>query len=348
MKITFLTLVSLIKKTFQGWQQDNASVWCAALAYYTVFSFGPLLLVVISILGLVYSRANLEENITIQMQALLGREGASLLQTVMHHTKKPTTSMIGTVIGAMTLVLGAAGVFGQLQQMLNNIWGVTQKPKSGIAAFIRSRLLNFTMIGVVAFLLLVSLVASTIIVALSKFLNTILPFSPMLLEIFDFLFSFFLTTLLFAFILKVLPDVQIKWRNVWSGAILTSLLFTIGKFLISVYIGHSGIASEFGAAASLIVLLLWVYYASNILFLGVEFTKQVTLLLDKEIVPSEFSELANQQALPEKTSKKQEREDAVIKVAKGFTKGFVDELAEHPVKKRKQKNNSPELSKGKK
>lgn len=288
----------LAKQSLQGCKKDNATVWCAALAYYTVFSVGPLLLLVISIIGLILNKVSVEQNIDAQIQGLLGYSGASLIISVMQHAKNQSAGVIGTVIGSITLILGAAGIFGQLQQMLNTIWGVTQKPKSGMKALIRSRILNFSMIGVIAFLLLVSLIASTAISGIGTFFSHYLPTSPLILEIFNFIISFIVITFLFGLILKVLPDVQIKWRNVWTGAIITSLLFTIGKAVIGIYIGHSGIASEYGAAASIVVLLIWVYYSSQILFLGAEFTKAYTINRGDTIIPSEYSVLANTSIIP--------------------------------------------------
>lgn len=282
---------SLLKDAGKGWKDDNAGVWCAALAYYTVFSLGPLLLIVISVAGLFLSNADFEKNVYGQLQGLLGSQGASLLHTLAEHSQKNSSNIIGTIVGVITLLLGASGMFGQLQQMLNAIWGVTQKPHVGIIALIRSRLLNMSMIGVIVFLLLVSLLASTAITTLGTFFGYLLPASSLILFLVNILVSFLLITILFAFILKVLPDVQLRWRNVWTGAFVSSLLFTIGKEVISLYIGHSGVSSQYGAAGSLIVLLLWVFYTTQILFFGVEFTKAVTLRNEGGITPSKFAVL---------------------------------------------------------
>lgn len=320
-----MTFFLLLKQTVIGWQKDNATVWSAALAYYTVFSLGPLLLLIISIVGLVFSKSSLESNIHTQLEGLLGNNGANMLITLLQHAKKPSADIVGTIIGFITLLLGASGVFAQLQQMLNAIWGVTQKPKSGIMALIKSRLLNFSMVGVIAFLLLISLVASSIISGIGTFFIPILPFSPTVLESIDFLISFIIITVLFAFMLKVLPDVQIKWKAVGGGALLTSLLFTVGKTVIGIYIGHSGVSSTYGAAAALIILLLWVYYSTQILFLGIEFTKAYTLMTEKKITPSKYSVLVSEE---EKNgeSKKLQNKNTATKIASGFTKGFIEEV----------------------
>lgn len=320
-----MTFLSLLKQTVIGWQKDNATVWSAALAYYTVFSLGPLLLLIISIVGLVFSKSSLESNIHIQLEGLLGNNGANMLITLIQHTKKPSADIVGAIIGFITLLLGASGVFGQLQQMLNAIWGVTQKPKSGVIALITSRLLNFSMVGVIAFLLVVSLVASSIISGIGTFFSHILPFSSIVLESIDSLISFIIITVLFAFILKVLPDVQIKWKAVWWGALLTSLLFTVGKTIIGIYIGHSGVSSTYGAAAALIILLLWVYYSTQILFFGIEFTKAYTLMTEKKIIPSKYAVLASVEEKKQE-GKELQNKNTATKIASGFTKGFLDEI----------------------
>lgn len=318
---------SLFKNAFQGWKKDNATVWCAALAYFTIFSLGPLLLIVISILGIIFTRTSLEKDIYEQVQGLVGTDGAKMLDTVIHHAKKPSTSIWGTIIGTITLILGATGVFGQLQQMLNKIWGVTQKPKTGIINLIRSRLLNLSMVGVITFLLLVSLIVSTAISIIGTFLTRILPLSPIILEIINFIFSFIIITILFAFVMKVLPDVEIKWRNVWIGAAFTSLLFTIGKDVVGIYIGHSGISSEYGAAASLVVLLLWVYYSSQILFFGVEFTKAYTLMRGDKIIPNQYSVInTDEYRTVDKEMGVTKGSETVTKVAKGFTEGLIGRI----------------------
>jgi membrane protein len=335
MKLSPSTFFSLLKQTFKGWQKDNATVWCAALAYFTIFSLGPLLLIVISITGLVFSKTSAENNIYTQIQALLGSGGANMIETIIHHAKKPTAGIYGTVIGTITLMLGAVGMFGQLQQMLNTIWGVTQKPKSGMIGLVKSRLLNFSMIGVIAFLLLVSLVASTVIAGVGTYLGRLLPFSSIILEICNFLLSFIIISILFAFILKVLPDVEIKWKNTWVGAVVTSLLFTIGKAVIGIYIGHSGLSSEYGAAASLVILLLWVYYSSQILFFGAEFTKFYTLWQGYTIVPSQYSVLSRIETT-EKTNNKRinKGEKVAAKLARGLTEGVIEEVVKNTAMKK--------------
>ena len=215
-KINF-SFFSLCKQALMGWLQDDATVWCAALAYYTIFSLGPLFLIIISVTGLIFGKASIEGELHTQVQGVLGDEGTKMFETMIAQTKKPATGLIGTTIGVMALLLGAIGVFRLLQQMFNKIWGVATKPKQGLRTFMRGYLLNFCMIAVIAFLLLVSLIASTAIATLRNLFDELISISPVILEIANFLLSFFVITLLFALIYKVLPNVEIKWKNVWMG-----------------------------------------------------------------------------------------------------------------------------------
>jgi membrane protein len=289
MKSSRMSPKRLFLDTYAAWKRDNANVWSASLAYFTVFSVGPLLLISISVIGLVLSKTSAEKVIFEQLTELLGTKGADFIQTVTEHTKKPVSGTIGAITGCIALIMGAAGVFSQMQQMLNTVWGVTTKPKTGILSFVRSRLLNFSMVGVIIFLLLVSLLASTAIAGIGTYLEAALPLSPIFLETINFIVSLAVITILFGIILKVLPDVKLDWRDVWPGAVITAVLFTVGKALIGIYIGRSGISSQYGAAASLVILLVWVYYAAQILFFGAEFTKVYTLARGKKPQPNEFS-----------------------------------------------------------
>ncbi len=321
--MSFSSFFTLFKQSFSGWNKDQATVWCAALAYYTLFSIGPLLLIILSIVGFVFSKNNLEANIFGQIESLLGSDGAKMMESVIANSKNTSSSILGLVSGLITLALGAIGVFAQLQQMLNKIWGVTQKPKSGLMPFIESRLLNLSLVGVIAFLLLVSLLISTFIASIGTYFKYLLPFSPFILESINLITSFVVISILFGFILKVLPDVELKFKDVWLGAILTSVLFTVGKTLIGLYIGNNGVASSFGAAGSIIVLLLWVYYSSQILFFGAEFTKFHFLSQGRKIKPSKYS-ILNEEA---KMERKEKGEKVEVSLAKRFTKGFIKKAA---------------------
>lgn len=268
--------LDILKQTVSEWGQDKASQLAAALAYYTVFSLAPLLIIVITIVGLVVGKSSAQDQIMSQIKGLVGDSGASLLQTMIENANKPSSGIIATVLGVITLALGAAGVFGQLKGTLNQIWGVEVKGEGGlkgILANLKSQFLSFTMVLGVGFLLLVSLVLSAALSAASQFISGAVPLTAGIGELLNFVISFIVITVMFAAIYKVLPDVKIDWRDVWIGAAVTALLFTIGKFAIGLYLGRSSPASAYGAAGSLVVLLLWIYYSAQILFFGAEFTQ---------------------------------------------------------------------------
>ncbi len=330
MRIHFSSFVSVLKDTLTEWQNDNASLWSAALAYYTVFSIGPLLLVIISILGLFLSNSQIEKNIYTQMQSLIGAQGANFLQTLISTLNKPRKGMLATIIGGILLVFGAVGIFGQLEQMLNFIWGVTKKPGLHIKELLINRLLNFSMIAVVIFLLLVSLVASALISLLGTFFQHILPFDAVILQWITFLISLFIITFLFAFLFKVLPDVKLPWKYVLISAFITSFLFTIGKTIIGVYIGTSAVTSTYGAAGSVIVLLLWVYYTTQIVFFGAEFTKVFFLHSGKKISPSHYAVLTEKAYILNQKYNKTQKHTISKTITKrlvySFTFGFINEF----------------------
>ncbi|HBY97286.1 MAG TPA: ribonuclease BN [Chloroflexi bacterium] len=278
---------TLLKETFSEWSEDKASRLAAALAYYTVFSLGPLLIVVIAIAGVVFGQEAARGQIVAQAQGLIGRSGAQAVQTIIQNARQPTSGIVATSIGIVTLLLGASGVFGQLQDALNTIWEVMPKPGRGLMGAITDRFVSFTMVLGIGFLLLVSLVLSAVLTGLATFFGDVLPIPGFVLQIVDFVVSFAVITLLFAMIYKVLPDVEIAWGDVWIGAAMTSLLFTIGKFLIGLYLGRSAVTSTYGAAGSLVVILLWVYYSAQILFFGAEFTQVHARRYGSRIVPTE-------------------------------------------------------------
>lgn len=263
----------LIKTTIKEWQEDKAARLGAALAYYTIFSLAPLLVIAIAVAGLVFGQEAAQGQIMNQIAGLIGPQNAQLLQTMIQNASQPGTSIVATVLGLATLLLGATGVFGQLQDALNTMWEVQPKPGRGLLGLIKDRFLSFAMVLGTGFLLLVSLVLSAALAALGTFVGGLLPAPGLVLEVINFIVSFGTITLLFAAIYKLLPDVKIAWRDVWIGAVVTALLFTIGRTLIGVYIGRTSTASTYGAAGALVVILLWTYYSAQILFLGAEFTQ---------------------------------------------------------------------------
>lgn len=276
---------TLLKDTYHQWSEDKASRLAAALSYYTIFSLAPLLVIAIAITGLVYGQQAAQNQIVGQIQGLVGHNGAQAIQTMIEGARKPSTSIIATIIGIILLLFGAAGLFGQLQDALNTIWEVTPKPNQGVWAMIKERFLSFTMVLGIGFLLLVSLVISATLSALGVFITGLLPGMDILLQVVNFVVSFAVVTFLFAMIFKYLPDAEIAWRDVWLGAIVTAFLFTVGKFLIGLYLGRSSVTSSYGAAGSLVVILLWVYYSGQILFFGAEFTQVYANKFGSHIVP---------------------------------------------------------------
>jgi membrane protein len=299
----------LLKETVQDWSEDKASRLAAALAYFTIFSLAPLLVIVIAIAGLVFGREAAQNQLMGQIQGLVGQQGAGMIQTMVQSTSKPSTSIIATIIGLITLLLGASGVFGALQDALNTIWEVAPNPKAGMMVVLRNRFASFGMILVVGFLLLVSLVLTTVLAALGKFVGGLFPGADVLGQVINFVISFVGITLLFGLIYKALPDAEIAWGDVWIGSAATALLFTIGKFLIGLYLGRGSVGSAYGAAGSLVVLLVWIYYSAMILFLGAEFTKVYAFHYGSHIKPAENAVPVTQEALAQQGMPTRERLD---------------------------------------
>ena len=278
----------LLKDAVIKWLEDEPFQLAAALSYYTLFSLAPLLIIVISIAGFAFGRDAAQDRIVETIQGLVGRESAQAIQTIIQNASSESRSgVISTVFGFLILLIGAGGVVGQLQTSLNTIWGVTPKAGQGIWGFLRQRFLSFALVLGIGFLLLIALAVSALLTGLSRFIGDLFGTTAFVALAFDFLISIVFITALFAMIYKVLPDAKIQWRDVWVGAGLTSLLFSIGKILIGIYLGASGVTSPFGAAGSLITVLLWVYYSSLILFLGAEFTQVYACEYGSGIVPQE-------------------------------------------------------------
>lgn len=264
---------SLVRQTIDAWIDDYAPSMGAALAYYTMFSIAPLLLIVIAVAGWIFGAEAARGEILGELDGLMGKEGAAMIEGLIRDASQPDKSATAAAIGVVVLLIGATSVFGELQDALDRIWRAPAKVKSGgIFGLLRARLLSFGMILAISFLLMVSLVVSAGLSALGKWWGPMPAGWEAVGQLVDFILSFALITVLFALIYKVMPRVRIAWHDVWMGAAVTSLLFTIGKLLIGLYIGKSGVASVFGAAGSLAVLLLWVYYSAQIFLLGAEYT----------------------------------------------------------------------------
>ena len=265
--------VSFLREVVTEWRKDDALSLGAALAFYALFSLAPLLLLIIAIVGLVFGRAAAQGEIVARVGGAVGPEAAKVIEGMIARASAPTSGVIATVASLATMLFGASGVFGQLQTSLNQIWGVTGGPRRGVRSLVRRRVTSFSLILGIGFLLFLSLVVSAVLAAVKQLLAEHLPVLGALLPPLNFLVSLLMITALFALIFKVLPDARMHWRDVWLGAAVTALLFTAGKGLIALYLGRTGRASVYGAAASLVVLLLWVYYSAQILLVGAEFTE---------------------------------------------------------------------------
>lgn len=262
-----------LKQTFSRWNEDKALRLSAALAYYSVFSIAPLLVIVMGIAGLMLGHEAVTGQLQAGIKSYVGEQAAISVQAMVESASKPAHGIVATLVGFLTLLLGASGVFGELKDALNTIWEVKPKASIGILDMLHVKVLNFGMVLVVGFLLLVSLLLTTAIASLNHRLEGALNLPPIVWTGITFITSFGVVTTLFALIFKVLPDAKIQWRDVWIGAVLTALLFEIGKTGLGWYLGRESTANAYGAAASVVLLLLWVYYASCILFFGAEFTR---------------------------------------------------------------------------
>jgi membrane protein len=265
-------LPKLLVDAYSQFKDDKGLKMAAALSYYTAFSLGPMLIIVISIVGLFFGEDNARMQIVSEATKLIGTDGANMLSTIIKGASNTSTGILAAIISIILLIIGALGVFMELQESLNIIWGVELKPGRGLRNFFRVRLISFSMVIASSFILLVSLIVNSVLTVLHNYIGNILPSTVPLAEIFNNLGSFIVITLLFAFIFKYLPDVIISWKYVWIGAAITSFLFSIGKYLIGLYLGKSSYSSTYGAAASFVILFVWIYYSGVILYLGAEIT----------------------------------------------------------------------------
>ncbi len=267
--------IGLFKQTFNEWLEDKAPQLGAALAYYTVFSLAPLILVLLAVIGFIFrdDPGGAWKKITEQMSYFLDKSAVDVVQGIAQKAAQPGKGLLATIIGVALALFGASGVFGQLQDALNTIWGVKAKPGAGIWGFLRTRFLSFGMVGGVCFLLLVSLTLESALKGFSHYIQSALPGGIVLALAAYWVFDLAVVILLFAIIFKFLPDATVQWRDVWIGASMTAISFAAGKWALGLYLGSGSAASAYGAASSLITLLLWVYYSSQILLFGAEFTQ---------------------------------------------------------------------------
>ncbi len=282
---------SLLKQTFSEWLEDQVPQLGAALAYYTVFSLAPLVLLLLAIVGFIFHNdpAGAWRKMTEQMSYFLDKSALDVVANIAQTASQPNKGMSATIIGILLALFGASGVFGQLQNALNTIWGVKAKPGAGIVGFIRSRFLSFAMVAGVCFLLLVSLVFESLLKGFSHYIQAIFPGGIVIALVVYSIFDLAVVVLLFALIFKFLPDVKIQWRDVWIGALMTAIFFAIGKWALGLYLGSGAAASAYGAASSLITLLLWIYYSSQILLFGAEFTQVYAARAGRAFVPAKYA-----------------------------------------------------------
>jgi membrane protein len=292
--MNFPEIWAIVKETIDDWIDDGAARLAAALAYYSLLSLAPLLVISIAIAGFVFGHDAARGRVAGELGAVVGAQAAEGIESVVANAQSPVSGVVSTIVGVVTLFIGASGVFGELQSSLNTIWEVKRKSGRGIWGEVKDRFLSFTMVLGVAFLLLVSLVLNSVLSAIGTRFSEVLPGGELLWQALNFVFSLSVITGLFALIFKYVPDAAIKWRDVWLGAAVTAGLFTIGKFLLALYLGKAAIGSSYGAAGSLIALVVWVYYAAQILLLGAEFTQVQARRSGREIRPARGAQAMHQ------------------------------------------------------
>jgi membrane protein len=282
--------VKILKAAFSSFMDDRALKFSASLAYYTIFSLAPLLLLMISLAGIFLGQEAIQGKVFSEINGMVGNEAAKQIQDMIKHLEMSGKSTLSVIIGVVTLIIGATSVFGEIQDSINIIWQVKAKPKKGWVKMIKDRVLSSSLIVTLGFLLLVSLVVNGALLAVSDRLKAFLPdITVVIFNVINAVISFVVIAVLFGVIFKVLPDVKIRWKDVRSGAIFTAVLFMIGRLVIGIYIEKSGTSSTYGAAGSLIVILLWVYYTAAILYFGAEFTRAYADYKGVKIEPAEFA-----------------------------------------------------------
>jgi len=285
--MTSSDLWAILKQTGADWVDDKAPRLGAALAFYSVLSLAPLLVIVMTIAGSVFGPEAARGEIVAQIQGLVGVEGAEAIEDLIVHSRRPDKGMMPAMLGTLTLLFGASCVFGELQDSLNTIWEVQPRPGRTIWNIVRERFLSFAMVLGTAFLLIVSLVISAVLAALGKYMSGMLMGFETLWSLLEVTVSFAVITGLFGLIFKMVPDVQIGWKDTMVGAVVTAVMFVLGKYILGMYLGRSGIASAYGGAGSLVVLVVWIYYSAQILYFGAELTQAWTHHFRRRVKPSE-------------------------------------------------------------
>lgn len=289
-KVTLRGIWKVLKQTFKGFSDHKITKLSGSLAYYTVFSMGPLLVMIISLCGIFLEKEAVEGEVFSVLRGFVGEDTAIQLQEIIKNASLAGKSRIAAIIGAVTLLIGATTVFGEIQDSINSIWGLKAKPKKGWLKMLQNRFLSFSVIVSLGFLLLVSLTLSGIIEGISSALQARYPdVTVVVFYIINLLLTLLISSVIFAVIFKVLPDAKIRWRDVLAGALVTAVLFMLGKFGISVYISQTQVGSTYGAAGSLVILIVWIYYSSIILYLGAEFTKAYAVEYGDDIHPNDYA-----------------------------------------------------------
>jgi membrane protein len=270
------TLLQILRTTFANWNRHEAPRLGAALAFYTILSLSPLVIIVVALGGLIFSRSTAQAHILSQVQGMIGPDGGRAVESMLANAQRPAAGILGTIVGLLSLLFGASGVFTELRSALNLIWEVTPEKTSGVVGLLRERFFSFGMVLSIGFLLLVSLVVSTVLAAIGKFFGGLLPVPSPVVALLNFFLSYLGVAVLFGLIFRLVPEAKVRWRNVWLGALVTALFFSVGKTLIGLYLGKSSVGSAYGAAGSVIVVIVWVYYSAQIFFFGAEFTHAYT------------------------------------------------------------------------
>jgi membrane protein len=263
----------LLKEAYKRWSEHNAPRLGASVAFYTLLSFAPLLILTAAVIALVFSKETVHRDLVDQAHQMMGNRGADIVNALLSNAQKPSSGLLASVIAFLTLLFGASGVFVELRDALNTIWDVKPKSNPGWKGMLKERLFSFGMVLSIGFLLLVSLILSAAMAFLGKFFGQVVPIPPAVLEAVNFVVSFAVITVLFALMFKFVPAMHIPWRDVLIGAVGTALLFTIGKLLLGLYLGKASVGSAYGAAGSLVAVIVWVYYSAQIFFFGAEFTR---------------------------------------------------------------------------
>ena len=270
--MSYKTIWSLLHQTVSDWNAHEAPRLGAALAFYTILSLAPLVILVVAIAALVFGHSTAQSQLLGQVESMIGRQGSEAVKGMIEHAQEPASGAFASIIGVITLLFGASGVFGELQDALNKMWNVKPRDEGGVWTTIKQRFFSFGMVLAVGFLLLVSLAISAALSAFGKFFSGLLPMPEFVLGAVNFVVSLAGVTVLFALIFRYVPEMKVPWREVWIGATATAVLFTIGKLLIGLYLGKAAVGSAYGAAGSLVVVIVWVYYSAIIFFFGAEFT----------------------------------------------------------------------------